>query len=124
VLPKNFDRGEALGYGADAAEADGVKKSEEREAQVEELFRLGEVERRKRNDTSTGQEYHDAERAPLLRPRSFHRQQSSSETIILHNYLSRPSLPLPLIIVHSVGLSKKSRTQSILKLKADLIRQF
>lgn len=105
VLPENFDEAGGFGYGYDAAEADAAKKKREneREEQLAELAQLSQVERGKRDITSTGEEYHDAltERAPLLP--SAHRHNPSSETIILHNYLSRPSLPLPLIIIHSVS---------------------
>jgi putative membrane protein len=46
----------------------------------------------------------DDERSPLLRHRPSDQRLEDSSVVVVHNYLSRPSLPLPLVISHQLHL--------------------
>lgn len=98
LLPMGFsDLAGTSGYGFGAADAD-------QETQIIELNRLANEQRMR--GAADASEYYDAEsheRSPLVGSRR-HPGDRSADTVILTNYLSKPSLPLPLIIIHQLAL--------------------
>lgn len=89
VLPSSFFTiANTSGYGYDAAVADHTSRDEFPESQFREYNRLSSSE--------AGIQY--TERTPFRRTGTSASHKSTDSVVILSNYLSKPSLPLPLII--------------------------
>ncbi|KAI5476644.1 hypothetical protein MNV49_007422 [Pseudohyphozyma bogoriensis] len=119
VLPEKFYKlAKTNGYGYGSAEADAANEANSfAEPRMAEYARLSRQRSQSPspsplaasptsahfyNTTTNGAER--AERSPLLRHQSRRSQTSTDSAVILSNHLAKPSLPLPLIIAHQLGL--------------------
>lgn len=100
VLPETFFKAaNTSGFGYDAAIADHIPTTSSNFRQGFPEAQASEFNRLSRNEESPFNE-----RRPLLRTGTSTSQRSTESLVILSNYLSKPSLPLPLIIAHQLGL--------------------